>query len=180
MQAVSPDELPERLIGAVRIAHAELSSAVVADLGDDPLEEWLLHLMSSCRSFIRENKFLCSFSSYWQAWDTRSKQRFLRFHHQFWSYREGSSRNSPSEAVSSPQGVRLIFTSSYIARFCMHSYAASPSASLPGRVGYITKSSIPHFIYIVQCEVDMSHNFVSFAFLDMNCFFPILINQIRS
>ncbi|XP_065002222.1 protein ENHANCED DISEASE RESISTANCE 2-like isoform X1 [Musa acuminata AAA Group] len=39
IQAVSPDELPERLIGAVRIAHAELSSAVVADLGDDPLEE---------------------------------------------------------------------------------------------------------------------------------------------
>ncbi|URD98055.1 START domain containing protein [Musa troglodytarum] len=39
IQAVSPDELPERLIGAVRIAHAELSSAVVADLGDNPLEE---------------------------------------------------------------------------------------------------------------------------------------------
>ncbi|RWW25603.1 hypothetical protein GW17_00010053 [Ensete ventricosum] len=37
--AVSPDELPERLIGAVRIAHAELSSAVVADLGDHPSEE---------------------------------------------------------------------------------------------------------------------------------------------
>ncbi|KAJ8486357.1 hypothetical protein OPV22_018842 [Ensete ventricosum] len=39
IQAVSPDELPERLIGAVRIAHAELSSAVVADLGDHPSEE---------------------------------------------------------------------------------------------------------------------------------------------
>ncbi|KAJ8485638.1 hypothetical protein OPV22_018123 [Ensete ventricosum] len=39
IQAVTSDELPERLIGAVRVSHVELSSAVVTDLADSPSEE---------------------------------------------------------------------------------------------------------------------------------------------
>ncbi|URD98896.1 START domain containing protein [Musa troglodytarum] len=39
IQAVTSDELPERLIGAVRVSHVELSSAVVTDLADSPPEE---------------------------------------------------------------------------------------------------------------------------------------------
>ncbi|KAG6510291.1 hypothetical protein ZIOFF_028300 [Zingiber officinale] len=39
IQAIGSDELPERLIGAVRIAHIELSSAVLADIPDTPPSE---------------------------------------------------------------------------------------------------------------------------------------------
>ncbi|CAL9072508.1 unnamed protein product [Musa acuminata var. zebrina] len=39
IQAVTSDELPERLIGAVRVSHVELSSALVTDLADSPSEE---------------------------------------------------------------------------------------------------------------------------------------------
>ncbi|XP_074587931.1 protein ENHANCED DISEASE RESISTANCE 2-like [Curcuma longa] len=39
IQAIGSDELPERLIGAVRIAHIELSSAVSADIPDTPPSE---------------------------------------------------------------------------------------------------------------------------------------------
>ncbi|KAF5205612.1 Enhanced disease resistance [Thalictrum thalictroides] len=35
VQAVSMDELPERLIGAVRVSHVELSSAIVPKLEPD-------------------------------------------------------------------------------------------------------------------------------------------------
>lgn len=35
-QANTPDELPERLLGAVRASHIELSSAIVPKLDPDP------------------------------------------------------------------------------------------------------------------------------------------------
>lgn len=38
IQANSEDELPERLIGAVRASHIELSSAIVPELPDSPIE----------------------------------------------------------------------------------------------------------------------------------------------
>ncbi|XP_071701234.1 protein ENHANCED DISEASE RESISTANCE 2-like [Rutidosis leptorrhynchoides] len=37
VQANTADELPERLIGAVRVSHIELSSAIVPKLGSDPI-----------------------------------------------------------------------------------------------------------------------------------------------
>jgi len=36
LQGNTPDELPEQIIGAVRISHVELSSAVVPVLGASP------------------------------------------------------------------------------------------------------------------------------------------------
>lgn len=36
-QANTTDELPERLISAVRVSHLELSSAVVPELEPDPI-----------------------------------------------------------------------------------------------------------------------------------------------
>lgn len=36
LQANTTEELPERLIGAVRVSHIELSSAIVPKLGSDP------------------------------------------------------------------------------------------------------------------------------------------------
>lgn len=38
IQANAEEELPERLIGAVRVSHIELSSAVVPVLPDSPAE----------------------------------------------------------------------------------------------------------------------------------------------
>ena len=35
LQANTPEELPERLIGAVRVSHIELSSAIVPNLESD-------------------------------------------------------------------------------------------------------------------------------------------------
>lgn len=44
LQSNTPDELPERLIGAVRVSHIELSSAIVPKLEPDPswLKAWVL------------------------------------------------------------------------------------------------------------------------------------------
>ncbi|WOL17425.1 protein ENHANCED DISEASE RESISTANCE 2-like [Canna indica] len=39
IQAVTADELPERLVGAIRLAHVELSSAILVDLAETPEEE---------------------------------------------------------------------------------------------------------------------------------------------
>lgn len=39
LQAVTPEELPERLVGAARVAHVELSSADFVDLVESPSEE---------------------------------------------------------------------------------------------------------------------------------------------
>lgn len=44
-QANTTDELPERLIGAVRVSHIELSSAIVPKLDQDP--SWLIQNYSS-------------------------------------------------------------------------------------------------------------------------------------
>lgn len=68
LQANTPDELPERLIGAVRVSHLELKSATVPNLGPDP--SWQTKsfiLFFHTKLFVCNMLFVPFFPFYWDV-----------------------------------------------------------------------------------------------------------------
>lgn len=74
-QANTTDELPERLIGAVRVSHIELKSAIVPKLDQDP--SWLTEVFDlywvtqnhlfRCACILFHFPLDCHFTWYWKA-----------------------------------------------------------------------------------------------------------------